>query len=122
MENNIQIVRLKDGRDIICNVEFETDGMISMEEPMLFEVRNANLMIQHWLPVAITKVNKVTIHEENVLCIFEPNNTFREYYEGLVSNINTVVEGNDLANANITKIKEILEALEESPEDTSSLH
>ena len=122
MENNIQIVRLKDGRDIICNVEFETDGMISMEEPMLFEVRNANLMIQHWLPIAVTKDNKVTIHEENVLCIYEPNNSFREYYEGIVSKINEVVEGSDLSNANVNKIKEILDALEESPEDVSSLH
>jgi hypothetical protein len=121
MENNIQIVRLKDGRDVICNV-FINDGMISMEEPMLFEVRNANLLIQHWLPIAVTKQNKITIQLDNVLCMIEPNNTFREYYEGLVSKINDVVEGNDLANADANKIREIIDALEESPEDTSSLH
>lgn len=120
--DNIRIVRFKDGQDVICRVSEENLKTIDIEEPMMFSVRNASLMIQQWLPLAVTKSNKVSIHLDDILCIYEPNDNFREYYEGLITKINDVVEKNDLANANVDKLKELIEALENAPSDDTPLH
>lgn len=120
--DNIKILRFKDGQDVICRVLEETLKSIDIEDPMVFEVRNANLMIQQWLPIAVVKNKTVQLKLQDVLCIFEPNDNFREYYEGLVAKINDVVEKNDLAHANIDKLKELIETLENLPSDDTPLH
>ena len=122
MENNIKIVRFKDGIDVICKVLIENLMTIDIEDPMIFEVRNANLMIEQWLPIAVAKENKVTIKMNDILCIYEPNDSFQEYYQGLVSNINAVVESNDVKNASVEKIRELIEALEESSNTGTLVH
>ena len=122
MENNIKIVRFKDGIDVICKVLIENLMTIDIEDPMMFEVRNANLMIEQWLPIAVAKENKVTIKMNDILCIYEPNDSFQEYYQGLVSNINAVVESNDVKNASVEKIRELIEALEESSSTGTLVH
>jgi len=123
MENNIRIVRFKDGIDVICKITVEEElGSIDIEDPMEFQVRNANLMIQQWLPIAVAKENKVRVRINDVLCIYEPNNSFQEYYEGLISNINSIVENNDVKNASVEKIKELIEALEESSNTGTLVH
>ena len=123
MENNIKIVRFKDGIDVICKITVEEElGIIDIEDPMEFQIHNANLMIQQWLPIAVAKENKVRVRINDVLCIYEPNNSFQEYYEGLVSKINEVVESNDVRNASVEKIKELIEALEEIPSDGTLVH
>jgi MinD-like ATPase involved in chromosome partitioning or flagellar assembly len=120
--DNIRILRLKDGQDIICNVLTESTQTIDILDPMVFAVRNANLMIQQWLPLAVIKDTQVNLKQDDILCSLQPNESFREYYQGLVSKINDVVENNDLSKASVDKIKELIEALENSPSDDTPLH
>lgn len=122
MDNNIKILRFKDGLDVICKITEETIVSIDIEDPMLFEVRNSNLMIQQWLPVATTKYNKVSIKHSDILFIIEPNDHFKEYYEGLVSKINDVVENHDIRNASMDKIKKLMEEIESSDNGNQLVH
>jgi len=84
MENNhdIKIVRFKDGLDVVCHFNYtsEDETMMELETPMMFEVRNTNLVMQHWLPLSLMKENTVKIKTEEVLCLIEPSDEFAEYY------------------------------------------
>jgi hypothetical protein len=99
MENNIHIVRFKDGTDVICVMEELDSFQIKITNPMMFEVRNSNLLLQHWLPVDIMKGDAVAINTEDVLCVFEPTDEFTEYY------LNTVVKMAEILR-NRSKVKE----------------
>ena len=99
MENNIHIVRFKDGIDVICVMEELDSFQIKITNPMMFQVRNSNLLLQHWLPVDIMKSDSVAINTEDVLCVFEPTDEFTEYY------LNTVVKMAEILK-NRSKVKE----------------
>lgn len=114
MDNNIKIVRFKDCTDVICKIVHDSKGVVVMEDPMWFEVRNAQLAINQWLPIAITKNNSVTIKDADILCIFEPNQEFEEYYMDLVGNINKALKTKLVDKEDrIEEAKALLEALNE---------
>ena len=123
MENNIRIVRFKDFSDIICKTYNETKTTVEVEDPMWFEIRNAQLIINQWLPIAITKNSSVTLKMDDILCIFEPNKEFEEYYTGLVDNIKDGINHKLLSKEDrIEEAKALLEALEEMPIKNSIRH
>ena len=74
----VQILRLKDGSDVICNMESVAPGIIELQLPMMFQLVNQNLVLQHWLPLAVMKGNSVMISVDEVICIMEPNEDFKE--------------------------------------------
>lgn len=90
MENNIKIVRFKDGLDVVCHFNYtsEDETMMELATPMMFEVRNTNLVMQNWLPLSLMKVNTVKIKTEEVLCLIEPSDEFAEYYHETVTKMN----------------------------------
>ena len=101
----IQILRLKDGSDIICDTDFKNADTVELHYPMMFEMVHNKLMLQHWLPLAAMKGTSVTIRISEVVCIMEPNDEFAEYYETAVNKLVSVVEPteedqfNDIINA-----------------------
>jgi hypothetical protein len=99
MENNIHIVRFKDGIDVICEMEELDSFQIKISNPMMFEVRNSNLLLQHWLPIDIMKGDAVAINTEDVLCVFEPTEEFVDYYLSTLDKMNEILR-------NRSKIKE----------------
>jgi hypothetical protein len=90
MENNVKIVRFKDDLDVVCFLTEKEDYTFDISEPMIFEIRNSNLVMQQWLPLAMMKENKVNIKGEDILCVMEPNDEFAEYYSNTVERINAV--------------------------------
>jgi len=99
MENNIHIVRFKDGTDVICVMEELDSFQIKITNPMMFEVRNSNLLLQHWLPVDIMKGDAVAINTEDILCVFMPTEEFVEYYLSTLEKMNEILR-------NRSKVKE----------------
>ena len=101
----IQILRLKDGSDIICDTDIKNTETVELNYPMMFELVNQRLMLQHWLPQAAIKKQSVTIRISEIVCIMEPTDDFMEYYETAVNKLNSVVEHqeeddfNDIINA-----------------------
>ena len=81
----IQIVRFKDGLDIITDTNY-INNIVNLKDPMIFQIRNQNLVLQQWLPLAVIKQSNVTIDSSEILCTMEPNEDFKEYY------VNTVKE------------------------------
>lgn len=96
----IQILRLKDGADVISETENHRD-MIELIMPMEFSLVNQNLVLQHWLPLAAMKGNSVKLPREEIVCYMEPNDNFQEYY--------------------ITAVKKVSDALEEEYEGEEEL-
>ena len=82
----IQIVRFKDGLDVITDVTQQSE-QIELSSPMMFEIRNSNLVLQYWLPLAVLKEDKVMVNNNDILCRMEPNEDFKEYYLNTVDNL-----------------------------------
>jgi len=76
----VKILRLKDGLDIICDCIFEKDNKVVIDNPMLFELRGMNLVLQYWLPMAVMKGESVEMRMDNILCTMDPTDDFEEYY------------------------------------------
>ncbi len=113
----IKIVRFKDGLDVICNCEYTGDDMIEITDPMLFEIRGVNLMLQCWLPMAVIKENKVEVHPDTILCAMDPTEDFEEYY------LNTVIKLTEAAKKEkeVALTDEVLSAFEEKESRKNSL-
>ena len=61
MENNIKIVRLRNGEDIIGSLANVCNGNMDIIEPMSVAVEegpHARLIMSHWLPVQLIKKNE----------------------------------------------------------------
>lgn len=88
MENNINILRFKDGLDVVCSTERIDSLHFKIYDPMIFEVRNGNLLLQSWTPIDIVKENSTIINMNDVLCTFQPNDSFAEYYMNTLKKLN----------------------------------
>jgi hypothetical protein len=121
MENNIKIVRFKDGLDVVCHFNYtsEDETMMELQTPMMFEVRNTNLVMQNWLPLSLMKVNTVKIKTEEVLCLIEPSDEFAEYYHETVTKMNRF----DSKKQTEDETHQLMEALAELEDmDESDIH
>ena len=66
MEDEVKILRLVTGEDIICNYyKVSTDSYVVTDPMMLivkFKGRNSSVIMEHWLPVEVIKNNEVLIN------------------------------------------------------------
>jgi hypothetical protein len=126
INNNIKIVRFKGGLDVVCHCNYMASNnddkkmdIIELDTPMMFEVRNTNLVMQHWLPLALMKEKRVKIKSENVLCVFEPSDEFAEHYRDTVTKMNSFVNRKQTED----ETQMMLEALDEIKDmDESNFH
>jgi len=122
MENNIRIVRLTTGEDIICSIEGDaTSSKLKMLEPMsvgIHESRNQmGLVMRHWLPVQLIKKNEVTIVAKDIMTVFEPNEDLKEYYLNTVEKISNLLKARDIADElTEDEANHIMEAISELQE------
>lgn len=113
----VEIVRFKDGLDVITQLDYKQDdhgrmnGYAELTNPMMFEIRNQNLVMENWLPLAIMKNKTVVISNAEILCTMEPNEDFAEYYVNAVKQMNRTL--NEVKNKDAEDIQDMLEALAE---------
>ena len=113
MENKeIRIVRFKDGIDVISYYERLNINEVELTSPMMFEIRNNNLQMIHWLPVTIMKSNSVVIHNDSILCTFEPASDFVEYFINVTDKLSSI-DRESFTSKDKEEKKEILDALTE---------
>jgi len=115
MENDIKIVRFKDGMDVICFFDSLNAEVVDIIEPMMFEVRNTNLVMQQWLPIAMIKENRASVKWEDILCIMEPSDDFKEYFHTTVEKVNAAVNKKKNSSTDEEKeyMMEVLSAMDE---------
>ena len=96
-------------------MEEQEDYTYNISEPMIFEIRNSNLLMQHWLPMGMLKENKVNIKIEDVLCVMDPDNEFAEFYSNTIEKLKTASESkskdNEIEKERLGNIMETLNQL-----------
>ena len=124
---DIKILRLSCGEDIIGRVKFLDNGSLKIFDPMVFMLkdmgRSTNLLMQHWLPVNFLAKNEALLTPISIITICEPNEQFSEYYTNTIDKINSVAEPSE-DNESLTEQEEIaiLEALEEIRKESRIIH
>ena len=97
----IEILRLKNGEDIIGEVYTDT-GDYEILDPMSVGLetrgKETGLVMQHWLPVQLIEGNRTIIRKEDVLTTFSPNSEFKEYYQNTIKKLNQILEAKKLAD------------------------
>lgn len=114
----VKILRLKDGLDIICDCIFEKNDKLVIENPMLFELRGTNLILQYWLPMAVMKGESVEIGMDNVVCTMDPNDDFEEYYTSSILRL----KDSERKEREVPLNDEVLAAFEEKEFTKSLIH
>lgn len=114
----IQIIRLKNGEDIIGQV-YDDTGDYEIQEPMSVEIEyrgnTSGLVMHHWLPVQLIDKNKTMIKKDDVLATFHPNKEFQEYYENTVKKLQDLLKAKEITDSlSDEEIEDIMDALEDS--------
>lgn len=119
MENEVKILRLVTGEDIICNYYKISSDSYIVSDPMVlminFKGKNPNVIMEHWLPVEVIKKNQVLINPRDIITIIEPNESISEYYSNLVIKVHKSLEmKKNLESIDEEDYEEIMEALKQS--------
>lgn len=123
MENSIQMLRLKNGEDIIGCTSLVSTNYYHVKEPMVVLVKNQGLLMQNWLPVQLLKKNEATLSIQEVLGVFEPTDEFIEYYNNTIEKINRLIEAQNRAvNMTDNEIQEAVLSLEDIELGDNQLH
>ena len=96
--NNIKIVRLQSGEDIMADVmENDENELIVLDNPMniIFKrmpTGQTVMMMMPWLPIEIIKENNATIYGTDILTVIEPKEDLIEYYGRAVLEAQEIME------------------------------
>ena len=122
--NNIRLIRLQNGDDIIASFEIE-DTIIRISEPMLVEMHHRGthmgLILQHWLPIQLIKKNETILQAKDIICVVEPNDELTQYYINTVDHIKNLFAGKDDLDEDELEdeMESISMAMEELQEDNN---
>ena len=71
MEDQIKILRLVTGEDIICKYLKLEKQLYYVIDPMTLVIRyksgESTILMQHWLPVEVLEKNEVTLQDRDIL-------------------------------------------------------
>jgi len=88
--NNIKIVRLQSGEDVMANYYEDTEnGTVMLDNPMhiIFKripTGKTVMMMMPWLPIELIKDNSALIYDSDILTIIEPKEDIINYYGKVV--------------------------------------
>jgi hypothetical protein len=86
IHQEVKVVRLKSGEDLVAELTENEHGRITMVNPMVVEVVQDNkvgkniVYMQPWLPVTILAQNQTEIYDTDILSIMHPSDEFTTYY------------------------------------------
>jgi hypothetical protein len=88
--NNIKIVRLQSGEDIMADIiEDDENDTIFLDNPMhiIFKripTGQTVMMMMPWLPIEVIKENSAILYSSDILTIIEPKEDLVDYYGTVV--------------------------------------
>jgi hypothetical protein len=88
----INILRLKNGEDIVSYIDQYNKDELILREPMLVIIKpdyksgQQIIGMDSWLPFQLLKNNEVVLKVSDVLLTMHPNDEFTEFYENTVHN------------------------------------
>ena len=126
MENNIKIVRLQSGEDVMAHYYAdEENGTVLLDNPMhIIFKRIASgqtvMMMMPWLPIELIKENNALIYDSDILTIIDPKEDLIEYYSNIVlqaqermDNPNSFIDNEEDEDDEDELMDEMLESLNE---------
>lgn len=83
--DDIKIVRLQTGEDVVASYTTDQDGLVFLSNPMVFVVKRTSqsqcsIFLTSWLPIDVVENNVAQITKDDILCIFTPTEQFKKYY------------------------------------------
>lgn len=125
--DEIKILRLKTGEDIIGFVKEDSYGTCFVIDAMIIDLREdlksqqQILTLSNWAPSSIIKVNESKIFENDILTKFTPTDEFSDYYIGTLKNLLEMKKQKEAAdNMTDEEIMTMIEALDER--EINTLH
>ena len=125
--DNIKIVKLRNGEDLVGTLTSTDIGNYRLEEPMSFEIdfrhNSSGLIMRHWLPVQLVKKNEIELSQKDILAILEPADDFCEYYWNTVEKIKDLLKAKNLVDEmSDEEIDMIMNEFEDMDNNGSTLH
>ncbi len=115
--DNIKIVRLQSGEDVIANYTDDEEGSITLVNPMSLIFKRmptgrAVMMMSPWLPLELVEDNVACIYAQDILSVFQPKQSIIDYYNTTVMEVEE-----DRKNEEMNEIHDIGDDLEMSLEE-----
>jgi len=90
--DNIKIVRLQSGEDVIANYNDGDEGSITLTNPMSLMFKRmptgrAVMMMSPWLPLELVEDNVACIYAQDILSVFQPKQSIIDYYNTTVMEV-----------------------------------
>jgi len=90
--DNIKIVRLQSGEDVIANYNDDQEGSITLTNPMALIFKRmptgrAVMMMSPWLPLELVEDNVACIYAQDILSVFQPKQSIIDYYNTTVTEV-----------------------------------
>ena len=90
--DNIKIVRLQSGEDVIANYTDDEEGSITLTNPMSLMFKRmptgrAVMMMSPWLPLELVEDNVANIYAQDILSVFQPKQSIIDYYNTTVMEV-----------------------------------
>ena len=125
--DNVKIVKLQNGEDLVGTLTSTDIGNYKLEEPMSFEIdfrhNSSGLIMRHWLPVQLVKKNEIELTQKDILAILEPADDFCEYYWNTVEKIKDLLKAKTLVDEmSDEEIDMIMNEFEDMVNDGNTLH
>ena len=125
--NEVKIIRLRNGSDVIGFVIEKIDGSIFIMEPMEVimhsEGRFSGLILKQWLPARLIKMNGTSINPDNIVCIMEANEEFAMQYSNSVNEYNERMKMKDsMSKLKGEELNEMMEAYNQLANEEHIIH
>jgi hypothetical protein len=120
MDEQIKILRMITGEDIICSFIKVSSESYVLQDPMLliikFKGKESVILMEHWLPIEVIKSNEILINPRDVITMFDPKDSLAEYYQNLITKLHKAIEQKaKLENMeDLNEMIDIMDAIEES--------
>ena len=92
MDNQIKILRLKDGEDIISSCAYVGTDVVELHNPMSLFYKQLDgrsvVFMSPWLPIELIKLNAARIFAHEVLTLIDPKESLVQYYNKTVIKTN----------------------------------
>lgn len=90
--NNVKIVRMITGEDVICNLIEDGTGTHFME-PLEISIKHSKkgeptIILNNWIPIELIRDNLTRVNPRNIIAVFDVNDTISEYYVNTMEKIN----------------------------------
>ena len=118
--NNIKIVRLQSGEDVIADcIEDNENNLVFLDNSMLLVFKRMPtgqtvMLMAPWLPIEVIKENTATVYDTDILTYIEPKDDLIEYYG------NAVLEAQETMETK-SKLNDIFDE-EDEEEDEDNLY